>query len=314
MNSYEQKQEDRRDRLLAASTRADATAENALDRSHQMLDAIPFGQPILVGHYSEGRDRRYRARSEALMRRGISESQRAEELRRRAASVGTAGISSDDPDAIEKIRERVAALKARQDRMKAINSAHARYVKALAKTDSVSGDPRTAADLALDAEGFSDDEKNLIRTYKPDYSWEPHPHPPYRFQNNGANIRRLEQRIEQLERDAKRETVEVAPVEGLRIIQDVEDNRVRIIFDGKPAEEVRRYLKGHGFRWSPMAGAWQRHLNNSGVYAARAFVEWFGASPAHSGSAVRQVQGVSALVLGQTYGSRSKEHRDGREP
>ena len=27
-----------------------------------MASAIPFGQPILVGHHSEGRDRRYRDR------------------------------------------------------------------------------------------------------------------------------------------------------------------------------------------------------------------------------------------------------------
>jgi hypothetical protein len=32
------------------------------DDAHRMADAIPFGQPILDGHHSEGRDRRYRDR------------------------------------------------------------------------------------------------------------------------------------------------------------------------------------------------------------------------------------------------------------
>jgi hypothetical protein len=31
-----------------------------------------------------------------------------------------------------------------------------------------------------------------------------------------------------------------------------------MIFPGKPSEEIRTELKRNGFRWSPMAGAWQR--------------------------------------------------------
>src|SRR5947207_1571026 len=72
-----------------------------------MADAIPFGQPILVGHHSEKRDRRFRARIDGKFRKGIALHKKAEDLKHRAASVGTAGISSDDPEAIEKLREKV---------------------------------------------------------------------------------------------------------------------------------------------------------------------------------------------------------------
>lgn len=44
---------------------------------------------------------------------------------------------------------------------------------------------------------------------------------------------------------------------------------VQIVFDGKPEPEVRDLLKRNGFRWAPSQGAWQRQLNNNGIYAAK---------------------------------------------
>jgi hypothetical protein len=41
-----------------------------------------------------------------------------------------------------------------------------------------------------------------------------------------------------------------------------------MIFPGKPDEHTRRLLKANGFRWSPSQGAWQRHLNEAGRWAA----------------------------------------------
>lgn len=41
-----------------------------------------------------------------------------------------------------------------------------------------------------------------------------------------------------------------------------------ILFPGKPDASVRDLLKANGFRWAPSEGAWQRHLNNGGRYAA----------------------------------------------
>lgn len=60
---------------------------------------------------------------------------------------------------------------------------------------------------------------------------------------------------------------------GVTLVQNVEENRVQLIFPGKPASEVRTMLKSHGFRWSPMNGAWQRHLNGSGIWAAKSILE-----------------------------------------
>lgn len=39
-------------------------------------------------------------------------------------------------------------------------------------------------------------------------------------------------------------------------------------FPGKPDDDTRQLLKGHGFRWSPTRKAWVRMLNGRGRYAA----------------------------------------------
>lgn len=46
----------------------------------------PQGQPILIGHYSEGRDRRYRDRIQNKFEKGVEESKKAEYFEQRAAA------------------------------------------------------------------------------------------------------------------------------------------------------------------------------------------------------------------------------------
>ena len=53
-----------------------------------------------------------------------------------------------------------------------------------------------------------------------------------------------------------------------KVIPDKEDNRVRILFDGKPDEIVRTRLKQNGFHWSPKNGAWQRQLTEAAMRTA----------------------------------------------
>src|SRR5436309_1213505 len=105
MNSYELKVEARRERLLAAADKAERLSAAMHKAASAAASVIPFGQPILVGHHSEGRDRRYRARFNAKYERSFELSKKAAALRSAAESIGKAGISSDDPDAVVKLRE-----------------------------------------------------------------------------------------------------------------------------------------------------------------------------------------------------------------
>jgi len=87
-------------------------------------------------------------------------------------------------------------------------------------------------------------------------------------------MRRIKQRIALLERTAA-ETEEGEQARSKNgVVYRIEDNRVQLVFAGKPEQLIRERLKSTGFRWSPSAGAWQRHLNNAGKYYAREFITW----------------------------------------
>lgn len=255
-NAYEQRQEARRERFEELAEKARRESAAAYDQSNRMASVIPFGQPILIGHHSEGRDRRYRERIARKMDQSCELQRKANYYEQKAASVGNGGISSDDPAAVEKLRGELARLEQSHALMLAINAAHKQYQR----------DP-----ASLEASNLPEDTKAQIRLYKPAYSWEPHPVPPYRLTNNSANIRRIKQRIEQLQQRPTESSEHQA--EGFTIREDTTENRVMVIFPGKPAENVRTILKGAGFKWSPSRGAWVRFLNNAGRMAAQYVAE-----------------------------------------
>ena len=82
----------------------------------------------------------------------------------------------------------------------------------------------------------------------------------------------MKQRLVDLERKSETETTEIEH-DGFTVIENVEENRIQILFPGKPSNEIRQVLKRHGFRWAPSQGAWQRHLNNAGKWAAENVIE-----------------------------------------
>jgi len=249
MNDYEAKQERRRERLEARADRLRREGQARFNSGMERLRAIPFGQPILVGHHSEKRDRNYRRKAIGAVDKGIALNKAAGVLDARAAAVGTGGISSDDPDAVTKLRGELAALEAKQERMKATNAAI-----------------RKGDDAALAALGIPPALAAALKT--PDFLGRIG-HADYELTNNGANIRRIKGRIEELERQAQRQAKEEELAEGVRAVENVDANRLQIFFPGKPSAEIRARLKSHGFRWSPSEGAWQRHLGNANIAFAR---------------------------------------------
>lgn len=55
--------------------------------------------------------------------------------------------------------------------------------------------------------------------------------------------------------------------DGGRVIKNYSEDRVQIVFDTKPQQDVISNLKHNGFRWSPRFSAWQRQLTNNAYYA-----------------------------------------------
>jgi hypothetical protein len=57
-------------------------------------------------------------------------------------------------------------------------------------------------------------------------------------------------------------------IKGVKIIHNLEANRLQLIYPNKPEEETRTQLKKHGFKWSPRFGAWQRQLTPNAIHSA----------------------------------------------
>lgn len=253
MNSYEQRQADKKARFEARADAARSASNSAYSRAKRMSDAIPFGQPIHIGHHSEQRDRNYRDRIGSTFDKAIELNKKAAHYDNRAAAVGTGGISSDDPDSVRKLREYLAEREEKQNAMKDIN-----------KAIRVNNTPETRV-AALIAMGYSHETAEQLTT--PDFCGRVG-YPDYALSNNSANIRRIKARIEQMEKLATRESVS-EDHETFGYSEDTDENRVMFTFPGKPSADVRDVLKAHGFKWSPSRSAWVRQLNNAGIYAAQ---------------------------------------------
>lgn len=105
-NPYEQRIEDKKMRYSEMAAKTQAESDRVAKQSHDMISAIPMGQPILVGHHSEKRDRAYRQRAWDKMDKAYQLSKKADYYADKASSVGTAGISSDDANAIAKLAQK----------------------------------------------------------------------------------------------------------------------------------------------------------------------------------------------------------------
>ena len=167
-------------------------------------------------------------------------------------SVGTGGISSDDPQAVEKLEAKLAALEKNQEMMKAANAA-------IRMKDPAKGDAKLA-ELGYTPE-------DIAKLREPDFCGRIG-YPAYALQNNNANIRRIRGRIAELKKRTEN-TPEGWEFDGGRVVVNTAENRLQIIFDGKPDADIRTELKGEGFRWAPSQGAWQRQLTDNAMRAAR---------------------------------------------
>lgn len=65
---------------------------------------------------------------------------------------------------------------------------------------------------------------------------------------------------------ANQEDVEIE-FEGGTVVKNFSEDRLQIIFPGKPDAETISKLKSNGFRWSPRFTAWQRQLTLNAYYA-----------------------------------------------
>lgn len=177
MSTYRERRLRKAEKLREWSEKREAKSAASFETADRMASVIPFGQPILVGHHSEKRDRRYRDRIGRNMDAGLEHARKAEDMASRADGIEKAAgraIYSDDPDALEALRERVAGLEAERAAMKERNAAYRKEHKA--ELASMTAYERSQAV----------------------------PHPSYEVQNLAGNIKRNRDRLARLELEAER--------------------------------------------------------------------------------------------------------------
>ena len=196
---------------------------------------------------------RKKEKQNAARDRNMEEWRRIQGLLDKIKSVGTGGISSDDPQALTKLEAKLAKLEKHQELMKAANAA-------IRMKDKEKGDKRLA-EL-----GYTPEEIAELRA--PDFAGRIG-YPAYALQNNNANIRRIRERVAELKKRQTEPVPEGWEFDGGRVVVNTNENRLQIIFDGKPDADLRAELKSEGFRWAPSQGAWQRQLTDNAFRAAR---------------------------------------------
>ena len=250
MNDFQSKREEKAARFRELAEKHENISTGRHFAARQQLEMIPLGQPILVGHHSEKRHRSHLKRIDQHFAKAQEHHEKAEHYRRRVTALeSNRAIFSDDPDASEKLVDKIERLKKRQGVMKRAN-----LLIRKADRDGL-------ADL-----GFCDE--TIANLFKTDFVGRVG-FPNYALTNNSANIRRLEKRLAILQKAQSDETTEEKFPGGIRLIDNVEDNRLQIFFPEIPSEATRRELKSNGFRWSPSVGAWQRHRSNRATYLAK---------------------------------------------
>lgn len=212
---------------------------------------------------------RKKQKQNAASDRNMAEYRRICGLLDKIRSTGMGGVSSDDGNALAKLRTNLERREQAQEKMKAVNA----YYR---KSGTLQGCP------LLTPEDTAKLEVEMSRSYRQS----PKPYESFLLSNNNAEIRRLRARIEELEQRQAAPAPEGWAFNGGEVVMNSEENRVQIIFHDKPDADVRAALKQSGFRWAPSQGAWQRMLNQNGVYAARQVTEaWM---PTKSEQAVKE--------------------------
>src|SRR5580704_6647125 len=250
MNDFQSKRAEKAARFRELAEKHDNISTGRHFAARQQVEMIPLGQPILVGHHSEKRHRSHLRRIDQHFAKAAQHHDTAEHYRRRAAALeSNRAIFSDDPDATEKLVDKIERLKKRQGMMKRANLL-------IRKADR-----EGLAEL-----GFS--EETIAKLFSADFAGRVG-FPNYALTNNSANIRRLEKRLAAIQNTQNDETTEERFTNGVCLVDNVEANRLQIFFPDMPSEEIRRELKRNGFHWSPTVGAWQRHRSNRAMYLAK---------------------------------------------
>lgn len=248
----ERKLEKREEWAGKAAARSDA----AWTESGNMAKQIPLGQPILVGHHSEKRDRNFRKRIQRKADKSIEEHNKACHHRSKAHGLERQldnSIFSDDDNAIQQLEQKAENLERERDRMKAINAAWRKAGKPGA--DDLEGWQKIAdaPDVMMNVNDLARVRLGMARD-----ALNRGPFPSYALTNLGATIRQARKRIGSIKRQHEK-TAKAKQAGGVIIDYGGagpigKETWAMVTFAEKPEYSIIKTLKAAGFYWS--SGSW----------------------------------------------------------
>lgn len=235
---------DKLDALLDRYARQLADWTNAYNRNGASCPSVMISG---AGNFPVHKKLKQNAREDSLWQ----QRQIIDAILDKIKGVGTGPVDLTDPHAREILTDQLDAARQTLDYCKAGN-AYFRKHKTLRGYGNLTDEQ---ADKLTDPHDFG------MRLYGK-------PYPDYELTSLRGKIKRLEARLAELDKLQATPTAS-REVNGVQIVEDTTDNRLRLIFPDKPDEATRALLKSYGFRWSSRAGAWQRQLTNNARYAAK---------------------------------------------
>lgn len=150
-------------------------------------------------------------------------------------------IRSNDHDAVMKLEENIGMLESRLTYMQSVND----YYK---ENGTMEGYPEISEETATELNARVGEGQST-------------PYPGKFFIDNRKEIERLKANIDRLQN--KPETVFKSwQFNGGEAVINLANNRLKLMFDEKPSDEVISTLKKNGFKWAPKGKAWQRPLTH----------------------------------------------------
>ena len=184
------------------------------------------------------------------MRKGVEAEKASQYYADRAVSVkNNKSIFSDDPTAIEQLEKKIKELTKFQNEMKQINKIYRSK-----KTDEEKSNNFKKGGIS---------EKSIKMILSQDFEG----FPTWKLSNNNAKIKNAKIKLERLEKQENDITTEKV-VNGIKIVDNVEDNRLQMFFDSFPEPKIVKQLKRNGFKLAYTLGCWQRHRSNQATWKA----------------------------------------------
>lgn len=178
-------------------------------------------------------------------------------------------IKTDDPNACNKIENKIAVLEKQREQMKAINKLIRKYFKN--GNPAISPENLEAFKRQLRDE-FNIDDKDIVKLIEPNYSGKVVGFEKWQLQNLGANINRYKKRVGEVEKTNSL-TINDEFTNGIKVtISD--DQKICIHFGFKPCEQTRELLKSKAFKFSRNRGnAWVRKFTLNAAFSYKHYIK-----------------------------------------